>query len=87
MRAGDQSLSGDRDRQVLQGPQPAALPRHLRRLEIAVSIREGEVLWGTFPKRALAHVMEWREAHVAELEQDWERARAKQPLLPVEPLE
>ena len=55
--------------------------------EIAVSIRDGAVLWGTFPKRALAHVMEWREAHVAELEQDWERARAKQPLLPVEPLE
>jgi hypothetical protein len=55
--------------------------------EIAVSIRDGEVLWGTFPKRALAHVMEWREAHVAELEQDWEQARAKQPLLPVEPLE
>lgn len=53
--------------------------------EIAVSIRDGEVLWGTFPKRALAHVMEWREAHVTE--QDWERARAKQPLLPVEPLE
>lgn len=55
--------------------------------EIAVSIREGAVLWGAFPKRALAHVMEWREAHVAELEQDWEPARAKQPLLPVEPLE
>ena len=31
--------------------------------------------------------MEWRAAHVAELEQDWERARAKQPLVPVEPLE
>ncbi|HLA76138.1 MAG TPA: DUF4160 domain-containing protein, partial [Vicinamibacteria bacterium] len=28
--------------------------------EIAVAIRDGEVLWGTFPKRALAHVAEWR---------------------------
>jgi hypothetical protein len=31
--------------------------------------------------------MEWREAHVTELEEDWERARTKQPLLPVAPLE
>ena len=55
--------------------------------EIAMSIRDGEVLWGTFPKRALAHVMEWRQTHLAELERDWERARSKQPLLPIEPLE
>ena len=55
--------------------------------EIAVSIQDGEILWGSFPRRALAHVMEWHEAHQAELEQDWERARARRPLQPIDPLE
>ena len=55
--------------------------------EIAVRISDGEVLWGTFPRRALGHVLEWREAHQAELDEDWERARAHQPLKPIDPLE
>ena len=54
--------------------------------EIAVSIRDGTILWGSFPKRALAHVQEWRAAHQAELEEDWQRARARQPLKPIAPL-
>lgn len=55
--------------------------------EVAVSIRDGAVLWGGLPRRALGHVEEWRQAHVAELEENWERARAKQVLRPIAPLE
>jgi hypothetical protein len=55
--------------------------------EAAVSIRDGLVLWGSLPRRALGHVQEWRQAHLAELEDNWERARAKQLLRPIAPLE
>ena len=55
--------------------------------EVAIGIRDGEILWGYLPKRALAHVLEWRVAHVAELDDDWQRARTHEPLRPIEPLE
>ena len=55
--------------------------------EAAVSIRDGLVLWGSLPRRALGHVQEWRQAHLPELEDNWERARAKQLLRPIAPLE
>ena len=55
--------------------------------EAAVSIRDGVVLWGSLPRRALGHVEEWRQAHLAELEDNWTRARAKQLLRPIAPLE
>jgi len=55
--------------------------------EAAVSIGDGLVLWGSLPRRALGYVQEWRQAHVAELEQNWERARARQRLQPIRPLE
>jgi hypothetical protein len=55
--------------------------------EAAIAIGNGAVLWGSLPRRALAHVQEWRQAHVAELEEDWERALARRPLNPIAPLE
>jgi len=55
--------------------------------EVAVSIRDGAVLWGGLPRRALGHVQEWRQTHMAELEDNWERARKKEVLMPVAPLE
>jgi hypothetical protein len=55
--------------------------------EVAVTIRDGAVLWGSLPGRALGHVQEWRQAHLAELEENWERARGKQPLRAIAPLE
>ena len=55
--------------------------------EAAIAISDGKLLWGSLPRRALAHVQEWRAAHVAELEDDWRRARAREPLTPIEPLE
>jgi len=55
--------------------------------EVAIAIADGAVLWGSLPRRALGHVQEWRAAHVRELEEDWQRARAHQPLEPIAPLE
>lgn len=55
--------------------------------EVAIAIGDGQILWGKLPRRALAHVLEWREAHVQELLDDWERARTRQPLKSIEPLE
>ena len=54
--------------------------------EIMVRIRDG-VVTGTFPHRALGHVTEWYAAHRPELEENWQRARNRQPLKPIEPLE
>ena len=53
---------------------------------ISVGIRDGKVR-GRFPPRAQAHVLEWLELHRAELLEDWELARAGEPLKPVPPLE
>jgi hypothetical protein len=42
---------------------------------------------GTFPKRTLAHVQEWRQLHKTELLRTWELARQSKPLSRIEPLE
>jgi len=53
---------------------------------ITVTIQEG-VVEGQFPRRALRHVLEWYELHKEELEDNWERARRREPLVPIAPLE
>jgi len=55
--------------------------------DVAIAIQDGIVLWGSLPRRALGHVQEWRQAHLGELEENWERARKKEALMPVAPLE
>jgi hypothetical protein len=45
-----------------------------------------EPLVGEFPTRALRLVREWAELHRAELQANWERARARQPLDTIAPL-
>lgn len=47
--------------------------------EITVEIESGRVN-GTFPKRALTHVHEWRDLHRGELLEAWSLARASRPL-------
>lgn len=54
--------------------------------EVAVGIRDG-VVTGRFPKRALAHVLEWLDLHRDALLEDWDLARAGKPLKPIPPLE
>ncbi|HLD70025.1 MAG TPA: DUF4160 domain-containing protein [Candidatus Omnitrophota bacterium] len=54
--------------------------------EIVVEIKTGKVL-GKMTPRALALVQEWRKAHLDELNQEWERVKAKKQLFPIKPLE
>ena len=54
--------------------------------EVTVEIASGAVS-GSMPKRALAHVQEWRTLHQGELHDTWTLARASRPLPRIEPLE
>jgi hypothetical protein len=55
--------------------------------EATIRIDNGEVLEGSLSSRAKRLVDEWRLLHEAELHDDWSRARARQPLNKIEPLE
>lgn len=54
--------------------------------DITVEIESGAVM-GSFPRRALAHVLEWRELHKGELLDDWRLASQRYPLKKIPPLE
>ncbi len=57
------------------------------RFDAEVAIATGDILKGKLPARARRLVREWHQEYQRELEQNWDRARAHQPLLPVPPLE
>ena len=44
-------------------------------------------VFGQFPRRALALVLEWRELHQVQLLSNWHRARRGEPLESISPLE
>ena len=54
--------------------------------EITVEIESGRIN-GDFPKRALTHVLEWKDLHRVELLEAWSLARASRPLPRIDPLE
>lgn len=54
--------------------------------EITVAIEDGTVT-GRLPRRAQALVLEWLALHRDELRDNWARARAGEPLVPIPPLE
>ncbi len=54
--------------------------------EISVEVESGAV-HGSFPPRALRHVLEWAALHKAELLTNWELAREGKPLNRIAPLE
>ena len=54
--------------------------------EITVDIETG-VVRGTFPPRALRHVLEWHELHKADLVKDWALCRQAMMPKPIAPLE
>jgi Domain of unknown function (DUF4160) len=54
--------------------------------EAQVRIATGDVLAGSLPRRAAAMVHEWTALHRGELERNWARAGAEQPLATIEPL-
>lgn len=54
--------------------------------EVTVELASGLVT-GSMPRRALGLVFEWSERHRPALEQNWQRARDRRPLLPIPPLD
>ena len=55
--------------------------------EAEVEIESGRIMRGSLPRRAQRLVEEWAQSHRLELEEDWRRARAGEPLNPIAPLE
>ena len=54
--------------------------------EITIEIETG-VVTGSFPKRALRHVLEWHDLHQSELMANWELCRQQEELKSIFPLE
>lgn len=54
--------------------------------EVTIEIATGKIN-GDFPRRALAHVLEWGTLHRQELTEAWDLARASRPLPRIDPLE
>jgi len=53
--------------------------------EASINILTGEIT-GRMPRRALNLIWAWLDEHQPELLENWERARQRQPLAPIEPL-
>lgn len=53
--------------------------------EVSVELHTGLVV-GTMARRALQMVFEWAALHEQELIDNWERARNREPLVPIAPL-
>ena len=51
-----------------------------------VDIETLQVLDGWLPPRALRLIQEWGELHRQELRDNWTRAVAQEPLVPIDPL-
>lgn len=54
--------------------------------EVIVSIADIEVIEGTIPKKQLKMLLGWAAFHQEELMENWELARNKQELFPIEPM-
>ena len=54
--------------------------------DASIAVDSLDILAGSLPDRALRLVREWAELHRGELEEDWRRARAGQPLIRIAPL-
>ncbi|NET74430.1 MAG: DUF4160 domain-containing protein [Sphaerospermopsis sp. SIO1G2] len=54
--------------------------------EVIVTIDSGEVT-GRMPRRAMKLIWEWLDQNKAELQENWERARNRKALIPIDPLE
>jgi len=52
-----------------------------------LEIDTAALLLGNLPHRVLGMVVEWAASHRPELEVNWDRARARAPLIPIPPLE
>jgi Domain of unknown function (DUF4160) len=53
----------------------------------AIEIEGLELIEGWLPPRAVRFVREWAATHRNELQENWERARAHEPLALIDPLQ
>jgi len=67
--------------------EPAHFHAFYGEYEALIEIETLEVYRGELPRRALALVLEWAEAHRAELRSDWRRASGGESLAPIAPLD
>ena len=54
--------------------------------EALMDISSGDVISGKMPDRALNLVKDWRKMHQAELEENWNVAKARRELFSIAPL-
>ncbi len=54
--------------------------------KVAIRIDNLAVISGKFPPRALGLVIEWATIHKEELEKEWEKMMAQEPLFKISPL-
>jgi hypothetical protein len=59
---------------------PPHLLAQYRRAKALIALSNGEILAGELPPTARRMVREWTLARRVELEENWRRARAQQPL-------
>jgi hypothetical protein len=66
------------------------LPSHFHAMhgddEALISFNPAQLYRGNLPAKVLKRVLEWAALHPAELDDNWQRARNGQPLLPIPPL-
>lgn len=53
----------------------------------AIAIETLEVLSGRLPRRAMVLILEWALMQRPDLRENWRRARASEPALPIAPLD
>jgi hypothetical protein len=82
-----QQVLRHRDRLLLADHLPPHFHAFYSGDEAMINIRTGAVLRGSLPARALSLANEWRALHVDELLDNWERARQRQALAYINPLE
>jgi hypothetical protein len=66
---------------------PPHFHAHYGEYQAEIAIETLDILKGNLPNRVLGLALEWAVLHREELWADWERARAGEPLEPIEPLE
>lgn len=64
---------------------PAHFHARYQDQEVLVEIESG-VVTGTMSRQALRRVLEWMDLHQAELRENWQLARRRKPLNPIDPL-
>ena len=85
-RADDQSLLRYLDRDVLRRSRVSAFPCPRYQRPAKIRIDEVEVIESAMQMRQLRLVLAWAELHQDELLESWQRARAGETLLSIEPL-